>query len=78
MRRSAVPPVERAENFLPQIDSILCGPLSGKEAEVIREGESILRELKRLKNREEASIKSLIENLERSIMRAKEVIADEK
>ena len=71
-------PVEKAEKLLPQIDSIFCGTLSGEEArEVIREGKSILRELKQLENGG-ASIKLLIESLKISIELAKGEIDDEK
>lgn len=41
-------PVERAEELLPQIGSIFCGTLSGKEARrVMHKGRAVLRELEK-------------------------------
>jgi len=42
-------PVQRGEELLPQIGSIFCATLSGKEArKAIREGRAVLRELEQM------------------------------
>ncbi len=70
--------MERAERLLPQIDSIFCGTLSGKEARVVLcEGKSVLVGLTGSKNGE-ASVKLLIESLKLSIDMARKEVANEK
>lgn len=68
---------EMAEQLFPRIHSIYCGTLYGKEArKVVREGESILRKLKRL-NCQGVSIQGKIESLKVSIEMAKGEIEHE-
>ncbi|HUX36079.1 MAG TPA: hypothetical protein VMV71_03540 [Candidatus Paceibacterota bacterium] len=65
--------VQTGEELLPRIDSIFLGTLSGDGArEVIREGISILRELKQMAScRHNQSLFLLIESLQESIKEAR-------
>lgn len=74
------PPIDflgQAEKILPRIDSVFCGKLSGEEAMVvIREGERILYELKRI-SRPDNLVSDMIASLANSIEMARKEIGDE-